>query len=220
MRGRDRAGVSDEGSDQDRRRGPVGLDGGVRGVVGSRRAERANGACSPTAASCRSTSSTTLQFAGGGSEADASNAPLAEASGTGACLSTASSTNPCPTSATSSLSGLASTTTQDAVAKGDGVTATPTGSSSCAVPLDTGLIDVNVSCGTASASEDANGNPTASGTGSLANVSISLSLTDVLQSLLGGSLPSASSVCNDVPAAVGRGRLQHRTRWRRACSRC
>ena len=142
-----------------------------------------------------------LQFAGGGSEADASNAPVAEASGTGACLSTASSTNPCPTSATSSLSGLAATSTQDAVAKGNGVTATPTGSSACAVPVDSGLLNVNVSCGTASASEDGNGNPTASGTGSLANVSISLSLTDVLQSLLGGSLPSASSVCNDAPAA-------------------
>ncbi|HEX4127673.1 MAG TPA: hypothetical protein VHX67_08875 [Acidimicrobiales bacterium] len=145
----------------------------------------------------------TLQFAGGGSEADASNSPVAEASGTGACLSTASSTNPCPTSATSSLSGMASTTTQDAVAHGSGVTATPTGSSSCTVPIDTGLINVNVSCGTASAAEDGNGNPTASGTGSLANVSISLSLTDVLQSLLGGSLPSASSVCDDVPAASG-----------------
>src|SRR5271154_4784006 len=137
----------------------------------------------------------TLQFAGGGSEADASNAPMAESSGTGACLSTASSTNPCPTSASSSLSGLASTTTQDAVASGNGVTATPTGSSACTVPLDTGLINGNVSCGTASASEDGSGDPTASGTGSLANVSISLSLTDVLQSILGGSLPSASSGC-------------------------
>ena len=145
----------------------------------------------------------TLQFAGGGSEADASNSPVAEASGTGACLSTASSTNPCPTSASSSLSGVASTTTQDAVAKGNGVTASPTGSSSCTVPIDTGLINVNVSCGTASASEDGNGNPTASGTGSLANVTISLSLTSVLQSLLGGSLPSAASLCNDVPAASG-----------------
>jgi hypothetical protein len=145
----------------------------------------------------------TLQFAGGGSEADATNSPLAEASGTGACLSTATATNPCPTSPTSSLSGLASTTTQNAVAKGNGVTASPTGSSSCTVPIDTGLLDVNVSCGSASASVDGSGNPTSSGTGSLANVSISLSLTDVLQSLLGGSLPSASSVCNDVPAASG-----------------
>jgi hypothetical protein len=98
---------------------------------------------------------------------------------------------------------VASTTTQDAVAKGNGVTATPTGSSSCTVPIDTGLLNVNVSCGTASAAEDGSGNPTASGTGSLANVSISLSLTDVLQSMLGGSLPSTSSVCNDVPAASG-----------------
>jgi hypothetical protein len=145
----------------------------------------------------------TLQFAGGGSEADASNAPMSEASGTGACLSTASSTNPCPTTPSSSLSGLASTTTQDAVAKGNGVTASPTGSSACTVPIDTGLLNVDVSCGTASASVDGGGNPAASGTGSLAKVSISLSLTSVLQSVLGGSLPSAASVCNNTPAASG-----------------
>lgn len=144
-----------------------------------------------------------LQFAGGGSEADARNAPVAEASGTGACLSTASSTNPCPTSASASLSGLASNSTQDAVAQGDGVTATPTGSSNCPVPIDTGLINVTIACGAAWASEDANGNPTASGTGSLANVLISLNLTDVLQSLLGGPSLSAASVCNDVQAASG-----------------
>ncbi len=143
----------------------------------------------------------TLQLSGGGSEADASSAPQADASGTGACLSTASSTDPCPTSPTSSLSGFALDSTQDAVAKGAGVTATPTGSSTCTLPIDTPLINVDVSCGTASASEDSSGDPTASGTGSLANVSIGLSLTDVLQSLLGGSLPSASSVCNDAPAA-------------------
>jgi hypothetical protein len=142
-----------------------------------------------------------LQFAGGGSEADASSAPVAEASGTGACLSTASSTNPCPVSASSSLSGVTFSSTQDAVASGAGATATPTGSSSCPIPLNTGLINVNVACGTASASEDGSGNPSASGTGSLANVAISLSLTDVLQSILGGSLPSASSVCDDVAAA-------------------
>ncbi len=87
------------------------------------------------------------------------------------------------------------------MAKGAGVTATPTGSSSCTLPINTALLDVDVSCGSASASEDGDGDPTASGTGSLANVSISVSLIDVLQSLLGGSLPSASSVCNDVPAA-------------------
>jgi hypothetical protein len=145
----------------------------------------------------------TLQFAGGGSEADASNAPMSEASGTGICLSTASSTNPCPTTPSSSLSGVASTTTQDAVAKGNGVTASPTGSSTCTVPIDTGLLNVDVSCGTAAAAVDGNGNPTATGSGSLAKVQVSLSLTSVLQDLLGGSLPSAASVCNDVPAASG-----------------
>jgi hypothetical protein len=142
-----------------------------------------------------------LQFAGGGSEAGASNVPVAEASGTGACLSTASSTNPCPTSASASLSGLASTSTQDAVAQADGVTATPTGSSACPVPIATSLINVNVACGAASASEDTSGNPSASGTSSLANASISLSVTDVLQSVLGGPSLFASSVCNGVPAA-------------------
>ena len=75
------------------------------------------------------------------------------------------------------------------------------------MPIDTGLINVNVSCGTASASEDGNGNPTASGTGSLANLSISLSLTDVLQSLLGGSLPSASPV-RQRPRRLGHRRIQ------------
>ena len=126
---------------------------------------------------------------------------MAEASGTGACLSTVSSTNPCPTSAASSLSGLASASTQDAVALGDGVTARPTGASNCPVPIDTTLADIDVACGTASASEDANGNPTASGAGSLANVSLSLTLTDVLQSVLGGPSLFASSVCDGVPAA-------------------
>jgi hypothetical protein len=145
----------------------------------------------------------TLQFAGGGSEADASNAPVAEASGTGACLSSAASTNPCPTSASSSLSGVAFSSTQDAVAKGTSASASPTGSNACPVPLDTTLINIDVACGRASASEDANGNPTATGTGSLANLSINLPLTDVLQTLLGGSLPSASSVCNNAPAATG-----------------
>ncbi len=144
----------------------------------------------------------TLQLSGGGSEADASSAPLAEASGTGACLSTAASSNPCPTSATSSLSGFALDSTQDAIAKGASSTGTPSTPKNCTLPIDTGLINVDVSCGTASASEDASGNPTASGTGSLANVSISLSLTSVLQQLLGGSLPSASSICGSAPAAT------------------
>jgi hypothetical protein len=143
----------------------------------------------------------TLQVAGGGSEADASGVPVAEASGTGACLSTAAASNPCPTSATSSLSGDALDSTQDAVAKGNSATATPTGANSCPIPLDTGLLNVNVVCGSASASEDANGNPTATGTGSIASASLSLSLTNVLQGILGGSLPAASSICGSAPAA-------------------
>ena len=149
----------------------------------------------------------TLQFAGGGSEADATNAPLAEASGTGACLSTASSTNPCPTSPSSSLSGLASSSTQDAVASGNGTTATPTGSSACPVPINTPLLDVDVTCGTASASVDASGDPTASGNGSLAKVSMSLSLTDFLQSLV-GPLPSRLVAVRQRPRRLRHGWLQ------------
>ncbi len=144
----------------------------------------------------------TLQVSGGGSEADASNAPMAEASGTGACLSTAASSNPCPTSASSSLSGDALDSTQDAVANGNGATATPTGANNCPIPLNTGVLNVDVLCGNASASEDANGNPTATGTGNIANASLSLSLTDVLQAILGGALPSASSLCANAPAAT------------------
>ncbi|HEY6474415.1 MAG TPA: hypothetical protein VIY26_16085 [Acidimicrobiales bacterium] len=146
-----------------------------------------------------------LQIAGGGSEADASSAPLSEASGTGLCIDTSVTTNPCPTSATASLSGEALQTTQDAVAKGAGTTATPTGASGCTIPLNTGIINVDVSCGTASASEDSTGNPTASGTGTLANVSVSLSLTSVLSGLLGGSLPSAGSLCSGTSAATTAG---------------
>ncbi len=137
----------------------------------------------------------------GGSEADAGNGPLAEASGSGVCSDTFVASSPCPTSATSSLAGDALHSTQQAVARGNGVTATPTGASNCPVARATPLITVNVSCGSASASEDANGNPAASGDGSLANVPISLSPSTVLQGLLGGPPPSASSVCNNAPAA-------------------
>jgi len=144
----------------------------------------------------------TVQVAGGGSEADASSAPMAEASGTGACLSTSSSSNPCPTSASSSLSGDALDSTQDAVANGSGTTATPTGANSCPLPINTGLLDVNVLCGTASASEDASGNPTASGSGSITSAALGTSLGDVLEAILGGSLPSASSLCASAPAAT------------------
>ncbi len=143
----------------------------------------------------------TLQLSGGGSEADAGSAPMAEASGTGACLSTMSQSNPCPTSATSPLNGFALDSTQDAVAQGKGSTGTPSTPQNCTLPINTGLINVDVSCGSASASVDGSGNPTATGTGSLANASISLSLTSVLQQLLGGSLPAASSICGGVPAA-------------------
>ncbi len=114
----------------------------------------------------------TVQVSGGGSEADASSAPMAEASGTGACLSTAASTNPCPTSASSSLAGDALDSTQEAVAQGNGTTATPRGANNCPLPIKTGLLDVDVLCGNASASEDASGNPTAAGTGSIASAAL------------------------------------------------
>jgi hypothetical protein len=143
-----------------------------------------------------------LQLAGGGSEADASSGPVAEAEGTGLCADTAVATNPCPTTATSDTSGNALQSTQEAVAHGSGVTATPTGASGCTIPLNAGIINVDVSCGTASASEDANGNPTATGTGSLASVSVSLSLSQVLQTFMGmANLSSVSGICSGVAAA-------------------
>ncbi|HEY1650424.1 MAG TPA: hypothetical protein VGG09_00950 [Acidimicrobiales bacterium] len=140
-----------------------------------------------------------LQLAGGGSEADASSAALAEASGTGLCADTAVTTNPCPTSATASTSGNLLGSTQDAIAKGAGVTATPTGGG-CTLPLNTGIIDIDVSCGTASAAEDATGNPTAKGTGSLAGVSVSLSLGSLL-----GLGSSAGTLCSGASAATTSG---------------
>ncbi len=143
-----------------------------------------------------------LQLAGGGSEADASSGPVAEAEGTGLCADTAVATNPCPTSATSDASGNALHSTQEAVAHGSGVTATPTGASGCTIPLNAGIIKVDVSCGTASAAEDASGNPTATGTGSLASVSVSLSLSNVLQNFFNiGGLSSVSGICSGVTAA-------------------
>ena len=143
-----------------------------------------------------------LQLAGGGSEADASSGPVAEAEGTGLCVDTAVTSNPCPTSASSDTSGNALHSTQEAVAHGSGVTATPTGASGCTIPLNAGIINVDVSCGTASASEDASGNPTATGTGSLANVSVSLTLSNVLQNFMGvANLSSVSGICSGVSAA-------------------
>src|SRR5580692_991668 len=134
-----------------------------------------------------------LQLAGGGSEADASSGPVAEAEGTGLCADTAVTTNPCPTTATSDTSGNALHSTQEAVAHGSGVTATPTGASGCTIPLNAGIINVDVSCGTASASEDASGNPTATG---------SLSLSNVLQNFFNmPGLSSLSGVCSGVTAA-------------------
>ena len=143
-----------------------------------------------------------LQLAGGGSEADASSGPVAEAEGTGLCADSAVTTNPCPTSATSDTSGNALHSTQEAVAHGSGVTATPTGASGCTIPLNAGVINVDVSCGTASAAEDASGNPTAAGTGSLANASVSLSLASVLQNFFNmPGLSSVSGICSGVTAA-------------------
>lgn len=143
-----------------------------------------------------------LQLAGGGSEADASSGPVAEAEGTGLCADTAVATNPCPTSATSDTSGNTLHSTQEAVAHGSGVTATPTGASGCTIPLNAGIIKVDVSCGTAAAAEDASGNPTATGTGSLASVSVSLSLSNVLQNFFNiGGLSSVSGICSGVTAA-------------------
>ncbi|HEX3334424.1 MAG TPA: hypothetical protein VHS57_08780 [Acidimicrobiales bacterium] len=145
-----------------------------------------------------------LQIAGGGSEADAGSGPVAEAEGTGLCVNGSPTTNPCPTSATSPAVGTGFSQTQSAVANAAGMTATPKGGGSgCTIPVNVpGLLSVDVSCGTASAAEDAGSNPSATGSGDLANVSISLGLTQVLQSILGGALPTATSSCSGAPAAT------------------
>ncbi len=149
----------------------------------------------------------TVQVSGGGSEADASSADLAEALGTGACLSTDASSNPCPTSP-GAVGGFALDTSQTAIQKGAGGAATPSpaGSSNCAVPAVNAspILTLAPACGSAGAAEDANGNPTAEGTGSLVGAqALSVSLSSLLSSGIGGlSLPSPSNLCSGIPAAT------------------
>ena len=141
-----------------------------------------------------------LQVTGGGSEADAAASNLAEAIGTGACLSSAATSNPCPTNPTSSTSGFAVDSSQSAVAKSTGQTATPnpSGSNVCAVPaINVALLSLGPACGSATASEDSSGNPTAASSGSLAALTLNLS------SLLGtGSLALPSTLCSGIAAAT------------------
>jgi hypothetical protein len=141
-----------------------------------------------------------LQVSGGGSEADASSGNLSEAIGTGACISQAATSNPCPTSPTSSLSGLAVDSSQVAIAKNLGQTASPSpsGSSVCAVPaVNVSLLTLGPACGAASAAEDGSGNPTAASSGSLAALTLNLS------SLLGsGGLALPSELCSGIAAAT------------------
>jgi hypothetical protein len=148
-----------------------------------------------------------VQVSGGGSEADAASSNLAEALGTGACLSSAASSNPCPASP-STVGSFALDTSQTAIQKSSGGSATPSpsGSSNCAVPAVNAapLLSLGPACGSATASEDANGNPTAEGTGSLVGAqALSLSLSSLLSSGIGGlSLPSAGNLCSGIPAAT------------------
>ncbi len=141
-----------------------------------------------------------LQVSGGGSEADAANGNLAESIGTGACLSSSATSNPCPTNPTSSLSGFAVDSSQTAIAKGAGQTATPSpsGSSVCAVPaINVSLLTLGPACGAAAASEDSSGDPSAASSGSLAALTLNLS------SLLGsGGLALPSTLCSGIAAAT------------------
>jgi hypothetical protein len=141
-----------------------------------------------------------LQVTGGGSEADATSGNLAEAIGTGACLSSAATTNPCPTSPTGSTSGFAVDSSQSAIAKNVGQTATPnpSGSDVCAVPaINVALLSLGPACGSASAAEDSSGNPTSASSGSLAALTLNLS------SLLGSDgLALPSTLCSGIAAAT------------------
>src|ERR1700735_214176 len=76
-----------------------------------------------------------VQVSGGGSEADAASSDVAEALGTGACMSNAATSNPCPTTP-ANIGSFALDTSQSAVQKSSGGSATPSpsGSSNCAVP--------------------------------------------------------------------------------------
>jgi hypothetical protein len=145
------------------------------------------------------------EVSGGGSEADAASSNLAEALGTGACVSMAATSNPCPTSP-ANVGSFAVDTTQSAIQKSSGGSATPSpsGSSTCAVPAVNAapLLILGPACGSATASEDANGNPTAQGAGSLVGAqALSLSLNSLLISGIGGlSLPTAG--CAGIPAAT------------------
>lgn len=151
-----------------------------------------------------------IEVSGGGSEADAASTYLVEALGTGACVSSAATSNPCPTSP-GNVGTFALDSTQSAVQKSPGGSATPSpsGSSNCAVPVvnAASLLSLGPACGSAKASEDAHGNPTAEGTGSLVGAhALSLSLNSLLRSGLGGlSLPSASNRCSGVRAATSTG---------------
>ena len=165
-------------------------------------AGRPNGACSPTADSCRSTYSTPC------------NSPVAARRPTPAthrwprprhrCLPLdrvldATRARRAPRR---SLAGSASTARRTPWPTGPARPATPRGRSKCPVPDQHGPDQRRRLLRHRRGVRGRQRNPTASGTGSLANVSISLSLTSVLQSVLGGSLPAASSVCNGVPAAT------------------
>lgn len=148
----------------------------------------------------------TIGLSGGGSAADSTTGGTTDASGTGLCLTLASTTNPCPTDATTPLSsGVLISTTQRASTSGINGTGTPTPSTACLLPLNLGLIDADVACGTASATTDGLGFPTATGEGYLGKVTVSLDLDQLgLGGLLGtgtvGDLCGTSSTSTGTTA--------------------
>ena len=106
----------------------------------------------------------TLQLAGGGSEADASSAPARRGLGHRRLpLDGGRRRNPCPTSADVVASGVAPRHHAGRGRERRRRDGHADRREQLHLPINTGLINVDVSCGTASAAEDASGNPTADG---------------------------------------------------------
>jgi hypothetical protein len=143
-----------------------------------------------------------VQVTGGGSAADAgtgTSGPFADASGTGLCASLSASAL-CPSDATTPLAAgvlLNSTARSHATA----TTPTPAAGRDCILPLDLGIINVDIGCGTSAATVDpttVSGVPSADGDGNLGTVTVTLGDIPGLGGLLnGGSLgalcPAATS---------------------------
>jgi hypothetical protein len=158
--------------------------------------------------------SNAVQLTGGGSAADAGSGPYADASGTGLCASLSSAPSGlCPTDATTALP---SGTLLDSTARANVTATTPTASPgtespapACILPLNLGILDADIGCGTASASVTG-GTPTANGDGNLGTVTVNLGDLGIpslangasIGSLCPSASPSSSSSTAPAPTSL------------------